>query len=141
MMKLLKWLMTALVALVLAVSLFGQEADDYELLPGPGKTCGVGEDYTFKYEFAETPKMGTAILRVELFDKDGAKATDLEILGSSDMPSMRGAHASGEVAFKLNKKGVYLLPVNVVMPGEWEVRLVFRKGEEVLLRTRLLFHV
>ena len=30
---------------------------------------------------------------------------------------MSGAHDSGEVPFKLNRKGDYLLPVNIVMPG------------------------
>jgi hypothetical protein len=137
----LKWLMIALVLFVLAASLFAQETEDYELLPGAGKTCKIGDDYTFVYEFDKTPKMGTAILKIELFGADGEKATDLEIQGSSDMPSMRGAHAGGDVSFKLNRKGVYLLPLNIVMPGEWEVRLVFRRGETVLHRARLLFNV
>jgi hypothetical protein len=141
MIQISKRLTIAIVLLVLAATLPGQGPDDYELLPGAGKTCKIGEDYTFKYEFAEKPKMGTAILRVELFDKDGARAIDLEIVGSSDMPEMRGAHASSDVPFKLNKKGVYLLPVNVVMPGEWEVRLVFRRGETILYRARLVFNV
>ena len=57
------------------------------------------------------------------------------------MPSMRGAHDSGEVPFKLNKKGDYLLPVNVVMPGEWEVKLVFMKDKEPVFRGRITFKV
>ncbi len=27
--------------------------------------------------------------------------------------------------FKLNKKNDYLLPIHIVMPGEWEVKLTF----------------
>ncbi len=57
------------------------------------------------------------------------------------MPSMAGAHDSGEVAFKLNKKGDYLLPVNVVMPGGWEVRLTFSRNGVVIFRGRILFDV
>lgn len=141
MVKALKWLVIGVVLLILAMSLFGEEMEEFELLPGFGKTCKIGENYTFVYDFDKTPKMGTAILRIKLFDAKGDKAIDLEILGSSDMPSMRGAHSSGDVPFKLNKKGVYLLPVNIVMPGEWEVRLVFRKNDSVLYRARLLFNV
>ena len=35
----------------------------------------------------------------------------------------------------------YLLPVNVVMPGDWEVQLIFRKGEEIVLRAAIRFDV
>ncbi|MHB8094300.1 MAG: hypothetical protein ACYDH0_05090 [Candidatus Aminicenantales bacterium] len=110
-------------------------------LPKPGKTCKIGEDYTFTYEFDKTPKMGTVILKIQLFDTSGEQTTALGITGRADMPAMAGAHDSGEVAFKLNKKGDYLLPVSVVMPGEWEVRLVFSKGEDVVFRGRFKFDV
>jgi len=137
----LKWLVLVVILLVPAVSLFGEETEEFELLPGSGKSCKIGDDYTFVYDFDKTPKMGTSILRIKLFDGKGRKATDLGIVGQSDMPSMRGAHASGDVPFKLNKKGVYLLPVNIVMPGEWEIRLVFHKDKSVIQRARLLFNV
>jgi len=113
----------------------------FEELPGPGKTCRIGEAYTFTYEFDKTPKMGMAILKVRLFDETGKRTTGLEITGRSDMPSMSGAHDSGELLFKLNRKGDYLLPVNIVMPGEWEVRLVFSVNKEVLFRGRFRFNV
>ena len=54
---------------------------------------------------------------------------------------MRGAHDSGEVPFKLNKKGDYLLPVNVVMPGEWEVKLIFMNDTGPIFRGRITFKV
>lgn len=114
---------------------------EFKDLPKAGKKCWIGEVYYFLYEFDKTPKMGTAILKIRLFDKDGKQVTDLEIIGQSDMPSMKGAHDSGEVAFKLNKKGDYLLPVNVVMPGEWEVLLTFSRTKVVLFRGRLTFSV
>ena len=113
----------------------------FEELPGPGKTCRIGETYTFAYEFDKTPKMGMAILKIRLFDETGKRTTGLVITGRSDMPSMSGAHDSGEVLFKLNRKGDYLLPVNIVMPGEWEVRLVFSVNKEVIFRGRFRVNV
>lgn len=95
----------------------------------------------FTWEWTTSPKMGTAILRVELFAKDGTRSTALDITGDSGMPSMPGAHDSGPVAFKLNKKGDYLLPVNIVMPGDWQVVLELKRGDEVVLRGRIRFDV
>ena len=85
--------------------------------------------------------MGMSVLIVKLFDKDGRRVSDLAITGRSDMPSMRGAHDSGEVAFKTNRAGDYLLPVNVVMPGDWEVLLTFSRNGIVIFRGRITFDV
>ena len=113
----------------------------YTDLPAAGKKCWIGEAYYFKWKFDKKPKLGTAILIVQLFDNKDKRVTSLDVVGMSDMPSMMGAHDSGEVPFKLNKKGDYLLPVNVVMPGEWEVKLVFMKGKEPVFRGRITFKV
>ncbi len=113
----------------------------YNDLPGAGKKCWIGDSLYFTWKFDKKPKLGMAFLKVRLFDPMGKQITSLDVVGSSDMPSMRGAHDSGEVPLKLNKKGDYLLPVNVVMPGEWEVRLVFLKGAEPLYRGRIAFKV
>ncbi len=116
-------------------------APEFKDLPGAGKKCWIGEVNYFVYEFDKTPKMGTAILKILLYDKAGNRVTELDITGESGMPAMKGAHDSGEVAFKLNKKGDYLLPVNVVMPGDWEVRLTFSRNKIVVFRGRLTFGV
>jgi hypothetical protein len=113
----------------------------YTDLAASGKKCWIGEAYYFKWKFDKKPKLGTAILIVQLFDQKGARITSLDVVGMSDMPAMKGAHDSGEVPFKLNKKGDYLMPVNVVMPGEWEVKLVFMKGKEPVFRGRITFKV
>jgi hypothetical protein len=113
----------------------------FDELPGFKKRCLIGTDYYFIYQFDKTPKMGMAVLKIALYDKKGKRTTELDISGRLDMPSMRGAHDSGEVPFKLNAKGDYLLPVNIVMPGDWEVRLVFNKGDSVVYRARLNFSV
>ncbi|MDD4857894.1 MAG: hypothetical protein PHD74_07290 [Candidatus Krumholzibacteria bacterium] len=110
-------------------------------LPGYGKKCHIGDAWYFTYKFNKNPKLGTAILKIQLFDNKGIRVTDFDVIGMSEMPSMRGAHDSGEVHFKLNKRGDYLLPVNVVMPGEWEVKLVFLKDKAPVFRGRFMFKV
>jgi len=113
----------------------------FQDLPKSGKKCWIGEVNYFTWEFDKTPKMGTAILVIKLYDREGKKVSDLAITGKSDMPSMRGAHDSGEVAFKTNRAGDYLLPVNVVMPGDWEVLLTFSRNGIVIFRGRIAFNV
>lgn len=113
----------------------------FQNLPKSGKKCWIGEVNYFTWEFDKTPKMGTSILIIKLYDKNGKRVSDLAIIGQSDMPSMRGAHDSGEVAFKTNKAGNYLMPVNVVMPGDWEVRLTFSRNGIVIFRGRITFDV
>jgi len=103
----------------------------WNALPGYGKKVGIGQDFYFIYKFDKKPKMGTSILKVLLYDKKNKQVNDWVVVGKSGMPSMGGAH-DAELAFKLNKKGDYLLPVNFVMPGEWEVKLTFKKGGNVL---------
>jgi len=118
-----------------------QEEVVYKPLPGPGKKCVIDEDICFIYKFSERPKMGTVILIVQILNKKGEKLTPFILKGRSDMPSMRGAHDSGDQEFKLNKKGDYLLPVNIVMPGDWEVRLTFFKEGKIIFAGSLTFDV
>lgn len=113
----------------------------YKPLPGPGKKCWINEELSFTYKFSEKPKMGTVILVVQVFNKNGDKLAPFLIKGRSDMPSMRGAHDSGDQEFKLNKKNDYLLPVNIVMPGGWEVRLTFLKDGKPVFYGSLTFDV
>jgi len=117
------------------------QTDDYNPLPGFGKKCPIGENYYFIYQFDKRPQIGTRILKVELFDKSGKRSTKFNIAGNSGMPAMKGAHDSGDQPFKLNKKGDYLLPVNIVMPGEWEVKLTFSEEKQVIYRGSFKFTV
>jgi hypothetical protein len=110
-------------------------------MPEPGKKVMIGNDYYFIYNFDKKPKMGTVILRVELYTRDGKKDTTLEIQGDAGMPSMKGAHDTGNRPFKLSQKGIYLLPVDIVMPGDWEVRLTFLKDGKVIFRGSHKFDV
>lgn len=106
-----------------------------------GKKHWIGEEYYFIYDFDKRPQIGTIIIKIQVFTKDGKQDSSLEITGSSDMPSMRGAHSTGDKPFKLNKKGDYLLPVNVVMPGDWEVVFNFLKDKKPIYTGSVRFNV
>jgi hypothetical protein len=114
---------------------------EFPELPSSGKKCRIDDDFYFTYEFTAKPRLGTAILRVRIFDRDKNMSTEFAVLGRSDMPSMAGAHDSGDQEFKLNKKGDYLLPVNIVMPGEWEIKLTVKRGETTVVRGAFRFDV
>jgi hypothetical protein len=130
-----------------AVSVFAQTSSSkpadivWTAVPGPGKKCPINNDYYFKYEFNEKPKMGMSILKIQVFDKQGNQTVPFKMTGRSDMPSMRGAHDWGDVEFKLNRKNDYLLPVNVAMPGDWEIRVTMTFGDKAVFHGSIRFDV
>jgi hypothetical protein len=98
------------------------------------KKTVINDNYSLKYNFAEKPKIGQSVLKIQIFGSDGKLNNNLEVSASYDMPSMRGHHATTVNSVKKNKKGVYLLPVNFVMPGDWEIVLTFKDaGQEVFV--------
>jgi hypothetical protein len=111
----------------------------YPPLPKPGEKVTIDANHYFTYGFDKAPKIGVAIMRVEVFTRDGKRDTSFVVKGDADMPSMRGAHSTGDKEFSLSAKGVYLLPVRLVMPGDWEIRFTFEKGGKVLFRGAYLF--
>ena len=108
-------------------------------LPKAGSKVSLGKDHYFTFGFVQPPKLGNAILRVEVFTLDGKPDRSFALQGDADMPSMRGAHSSGPKPFALSKKGAYLLPVQLVMPGDWEIRLTFEKHGTTVFRGAYLF--
>jgi len=122
-----------------------QEAKPPEIvwksLPGPGRKFAIDDRYVLRYEFNEKPKLGMIILKVQVFDKSGAQVTPFAATGRSDMPSMHGAHDSGDVEFKLNRKNDYLLPVQIAMPGDWEIRIIFRLNGKPVFYGSIRFDV
>jgi hypothetical protein len=119
----------------------GATHEKVNVLPGEGKKIAIIGDHYFVYEFTKRPALGTAILRVRVFDGKGRQQVPYAIFGEYGMPSMPGHHDSGKVAFKLNKKGDYLLPVNIVMPGDWQVVITVEKDGKVLVRGAVRFDV
>ncbi len=118
-----------------------QQTPAYPSMPAPGKKVPVGSDYYLLYGFDKKPKLGTLIIKVEIFTKDGKKDTSVEVKADSGMPSMKGAHETGDRSFKLSKKGDYLLPIDIVMPGDWEIRLTLLKEGKVIFRGSHQFDV
>lgn len=104
----------------------------------PGQKIPLGAGHYFTYGFTAPPKLGSAIMRVEIFTRNGERDTSFAVKGDVDMPSMRGAHSSGPKPFALSAKGVYLLPVSLVMPGGWEFTFAFeRDGKPVFTGVHL----
>jgi hypothetical protein len=114
---------------------------EYLPMPSPGKKVPIGNGYYLIYGFDKQLKMGTVIMKVEIFTGEGKKDTSLEVKADVDMPSMRGAHSTGDRAFKLSNKGDYLLPISIVMPGDWEVKITVIKDGGVIFRGRYNFNV
>jgi hypothetical protein len=148
------WLAAVIFGFVLGIALMSSAAgtppatpspqtqtSEYKVLPPPGKKCPLANGFYFTYEFSEKPKMGTIVLKVQVFDAAGQKNASFVITGQYNMPAMSGAHDSGDQEFKLNKKDDYLLPVTVVMRGEWEVKLTFVKDGTPVFRGFFRFNV
>ena len=114
---------------------------DYPVMPEPGKKVQLGDGNYLIYKFDKQPKLGTVIIKVEIFNSKDKKDTSMEITGDAGMPSMRGAHDTGDKPFVLSNKGAYLLPVNIVMPGEWEIKLTVKKAGKVIFRGSHRFDV
>jgi hypothetical protein len=151
-----KMILFFLIASLLPLTLYGEEhqmhkwtasasaemkAPDYPAMPEPGKKVQLGDGNYLIYKFDKQPKLGTLIIKVEIFDSKDRKDTSVEITGDAGMPSMRGAHDTGDRPFALSNKGAYLLPVNIVMPGEWEIKLTIKKAGKVIFRGSHRFDV
>jgi hypothetical protein len=119
----------------------GDQSAVFPLMAEPGKKVPFGSGYYLIYGFDKKPKLGTEIMKVEIFNAQGKKDTSFEVKGDSDMPSMRGAHGTGDKPFALSKKGDYLLPIPIVMPGDWEVKFTVLKEGKVVFRGRYNFNV
>jgi hypothetical protein len=113
----------------------------YPSMPGPGKKVPIGSSHYLIYNFDKKPKLGMVIMKVEIFTADDKKDTSFTVKGDAGMPSMRGAHETGEQTFTPSKREDYVLPVNIVMPGDWEIRITVLKDGKVVARGRYNFDV
>jgi hypothetical protein len=118
-----------------------EQTPAYPSMPGPGKKVPIGNGQYLIYSFDKKPKLGTVIMKVEIFTREGEKDTSFEAKADAGMPSMKGAHETGDRPFKLSKKGDYLLPINIVMPGDWEIRLTLLREGKVIFRGSYQFDV
>jgi len=111
----------------------------YQTFTKSGGKVPFDPDHYLIFGFDKAPKLGTAIMRVEIFRRDGKRDTSFTVKGAADMPSMRGAHGAGDKAYSLSAKGVYLMPVQLVMPGGWEVSFNVIKNGKTVYRGAYLF--
>ena len=138
--KLLGLLLGLTLALASASTARASE-NESPVLPRPGAKIPLGSGHYFVYGFTAPPKLGSAIMKVEVFTLDGRRDTAFRVSGDLDMPSMRGAHITGNRSFSVSNKGFYLLPVQIVMPGDWEMKFAFEKGDETVLRGAYSFNL
>jgi hypothetical protein len=106
----------------------------------PGTRTPIGQDMALTYNFNVHPALGMVILKVRVTDKDGNPVEGVNLTGVSDMPEMRDSN-SGKVKFLQNKKKDYLLPINVTMPGLWQVTVTVEKNKKPLFIGRVNFNV
>jgi len=117
------------------------QAPVYTAMPGPGQKVQIANGDYLIFDFDKKPKMGTVIIKVRVFNSKGEKSTPEMLLADYGMPSMKGAHETGDQPFRLSQKGEYLLPINIVMPGDWEIRLTVKKNGKVIFRGSYKFDV
>jgi hypothetical protein len=135
-----RWCKLSILFLVLSLSVWGyarqsQAAAEPNILPA-GKNIKINDRYSFQYAFPKKPRLGAAVLKINVFDAAlktaDNKTVSLNILASSDMPAMRGHHAMPPKPVQTNKNKDYLFPVDLVMRGEWEIVLSFQEnGREI----------
>jgi len=110
------------------------------VLAGEGRDCELPGGLHFIYRFASRPQLGTVVLKVQVFGPDGTRVTALKVSGRASMPQMKDMD-SGEQVFKLNRKGDYLMPMDVGMPGGWQVVLSFYKDKRRIYRGKIEFKI
>lgn len=109
-------------------------------MPEPGKKVSIGNDNYMIYGFVEKPKMGSVIMKIQVFNKEGEKDRSLVITADSWMPSMPSMNG-GHDTFMLSNNGDYLTPIHISMPGDWEIKLILSKNRKVIFRGSYKFDV
>lgn len=132
-----KSLSIILACIFLSLNVFAEAS----IFKKPGVKNWINSDRYFTYEFSKRPAIGLTIVKIKIFDKTNKRTNDYVVKAVSGMPSMGNAHDSLEAAFKQNKKGDYLFPVNIVMLGEWEIRLKFEKNNKEIYSGIIRFDV
>ena len=69
---------------------------------------------------------------IRAFDKNRRPVTNLRLSANAYMPSMRGAHDTGDKPMQLNRSNRYAIPVNFMMLGDWEIEIKVNSGNSPL---------
>jgi hypothetical protein len=111
------------------------------ILSREGKKIDLPGGMYFTYQFSSKPALGSTVLKISVYSSSKKKNTNLEIKGSYDMPEMRGMGGSEGALFKLNKKGDYLLPITITMPGNWEVVVTIKDKTSIIFTGKINIRV
>ncbi len=117
-----------------------QQAPAFVSMPGPGEKVPIGNGKSMIYGFVEKPKMGSVIMKIRVFNDKGEKDGSVSITADVWMPSMPSMGTAHDT-FKLSKKGDYLMPVEITMPGDWEIKITVSQDGKVIYRGRYSFDV
>jgi hypothetical protein len=109
-------------------------------LSGEGRHNPLPAGGYFTWRFDQKPQIGGLIVILQAYSQDGRKESPYEISGEYGMPGMR-AHDSGPVPFQMNQKGDYLLPVEIAMPGAWQITLRIKRDGKQILVGKISFEV
>ena len=107
----------------------------FETLKSDGTDLKMSDGVIFRLEFDRKPSLGTIVAAVKAEDPEG-----LAFTGFYGMPSMP-YHDSGPVRFQLNKKGYYVMPLDIVMPGEWEFSIKAERGGQTVYEGSITFTI
>ncbi|MDD4557114.1 MAG: FixH family protein [Alphaproteobacteria bacterium] len=129
-MKKIKYMTLAFVAFLFSATTSAQQAMAVE---------AQAETYSIKYEWPQKPKVGDHVLKVKVF-QEKEMVTDVEVVVSYDMPSMRGHHDTTAKMMQ-NKKGEFLLPINFAMRGGWEIVLTAEKDGKIVAKEIILLDI
>ncbi|MDP3113807.1 MAG: FixH family protein [Candidatus Cloacimonadaceae bacterium] len=105
------------------------QTDAKQVIPAAKKAHWIDKDHYVTYEWNKSPKIGSFLLLVNVFDKNKNRITHLNLTANAYMPSMKGSHDTGDKPMKLNKKNQYAIPVYFMMLGDWEIELKFNKDK------------
>lgn len=105
----------------------------FAVLSEEGRTITLSNGDHFVYHFHPRPKFGTVVLKVEVFDAKGKVVKDLLLSAEYCMPGMT-MPACPLQTLDQNKKGAYLMPVELSMPGDWEIKLFVHEAKKELFR-------
>ncbi|GBR76453.1 hypothetical protein NO2_0995 [Candidatus Termititenax persephonae] len=119
----------------LTLAILGLSVFSFSVAAKAPKATQLNEQYSYTAEFVKKPRVGPAVLKINVYDTSRtppSKSSALTLLGSYDMPSMRGHHTTPPTKIQTNQNEDYLFPVNFVMRGGWEIVLDFQENGETI---------
>lgn len=138
----------AIISIVIALPLFSQHCGSCEnsakhasiqkqesksIVLKEGKKQDIGNDYYLMYSWQKKPKIGMAVLYVDVFrKKDNKRSDDFSVTANAYMPSMKGSHDTGDRPMKISKNKRHVIDVNFMMLGDWEIEVKVAKNSKTL---------